>query len=77
MTIQELLVRDGRWPNTDGPRRGDGKPRMSWTFTVDCKDVKLNQGVLRDFADIGSVEFWLKPKAPTIPCEPDENGVVT
>lgn len=23
MTIQELLVRDGYWPNIDGPKRGN------------------------------------------------------
>jgi hypothetical protein len=27
MTIQELLVRDGKWPTVDGPNAGHPEPR--------------------------------------------------
>jgi len=69
MTIPELLVKDGRWPDTRGPRDNSKKP-IDFTWTVKLDGVQV--GVGTDYKSF----FSFDPDIPsTITCTVDEQGV--
>lgn len=60
MTIEELLVRDGYWPTTDGPKG----TRQKW-YTVKM-GIDFSEGCYWSQSDLpGAIEVKYKPEKPT------------
>ena len=71
MTIEELLVKEGRWADSRGPRTGKGCKGFSVTWEMPVYGYvgsgEYHSGSMRDMTK--------ECKLTTVPCTDDEKGV--
>jgi hypothetical protein len=74
MTIQELLVKDGYWPTTAGPKGHTIKRTPAWiTFRMPVPSVSS----VWDEIPGSAFSVRYKPEPPTVTCSSTEEGVMT
>ncbi len=84
MTIQDLLVKDGKWPTVNGPHGMVIKKNPAWiTWRVPRPSEVYYNGGPADMYKTTTTKlpnnftFQARIKPVTVPCEPNEKGVVT